>query len=669
MSLNSPRQNVSELLSRKRITVVPKDQQALHEHPNSWATNLKSQSADWVPVPDHVLQSARDAFVRAKRKRESGLASPLLASRTTDRNVQGSSPPPSDSPDKGSQPALPQASLEISELRPPQSSIVNETPRRIPAMGPPPKPRIAESVESPVEAAQDTGINAEMELETNELPTASRSSHVRFRPNVDCDFPSSWSEEDLEMQLPQAQVDQPQLNQHPTDSNPSTSSSSLRESQALNAPPCAQPSQQVVLNTPVEQPPSPKAPLNVKRQRRMKSIDWDRCTKPRSAADSTKNHQRMAPTKTFSPVAVTSSNSTTSSSIIPASFQEPPEFSDVPADRRTSHHSASSANESFQDDEAEAATSAKVAQEPSNPRAASPKQQALTVLHSIEMHAPDPQDLTPYALYTSTYPSYVAEYSGSLWSFVKACMCLEYLHKTCSLRDCLWDEFIRAFSAGYLSYVENHRDPIPAIEWFNNLEGTPNYTSMVVSRTSLSKVMSAYPEKVAEAKGYIKPQGGGDSTTKAQAPSATATMANHGLAGPKSGPSHHEKESARQSTSIGSKSLKTNIHNDKPSAVTAPISSKRNLDAEAAANVPTVRKQTRHSIAGTTIASSLEPHKSTMSPRSSLGNMAVSDGWKYGSVKSTAGDSERKRRLHDYLLKKKAKGVTSSTASSANGST
>jgi hypothetical protein len=238
----------------------------------------------------------------------------------------------------------------------------------------------------------------------------------------------------------------------------------------------------------------------------------------------------------------------------------------------------------------------------------------------------------------------------------------------------LWDEFIRSFSAGYLNYVESHKDPIPAIEWFNDLEGAPNYMNMVITRTSLSKVMSAYPEKIAEAKGYIKPQSGEDTIRKDHASANTTSVASttkQDLAESGLNVSNHEEESAKQGTSTPFTLNSTNVNtqNNKLSALRSSSGSKRNILAEETSNAPADVKRARHSMGSTSIASTQEINTLIMPPRSSLGSVSVSAGWKYGgSAKSTVGDSERKRRFHDYLLRKRAKGVASSTAGSTTGS-
>lgn len=104
-------------------------------------------------------------------------------------------------------------------------------------------------------------------------------------------------------------------------------------------------------------------------------------------------------------------------------------------------------------------------------------------LHPVE-HA------KPYDVYTTQYP----EYQGSVWDFMRACVCLNYMQQRDMLREFLYDDFIRAFQEEYPYYVVESGGNLPAQQWFNRLRGPVVYHDMVITRDTLQQVFRAYPE-------------------------------------------------------------------------------------------------------------------------------------------------------------------------------
>lgn len=47
------------------------------------------------------------------------------------------------------------------------------------------------------------------------------------------------------------------------------------------------------------------------------------------------------------------------------------------------------------------------------------------------------------------------------------------------------------------------QEALPAIEWFNMLQGEPEYRNMVITRANLKSVLAMFPEDVARARKYI----------------------------------------------------------------------------------------------------------------------------------------------------------------------
>lgn len=105
------------------------------------------------------------------------------------------------------------------------------------------------------------------------------------------------------------------------------------------------------------------------------------------------------------------------------------------------------------------------------------------ILHTVEL-------AKPYDAYIAQYP----EYHGSVWDFMRACICLNYMQQRDMLREFLYDDFIRAFQEEYPYYVVEFGGNLPAQQWFNRLRGPVVYYNMVITRDTLQQVFKAYPE-------------------------------------------------------------------------------------------------------------------------------------------------------------------------------
>ncbi|KAI0452320.1 hypothetical protein F5B21DRAFT_344617 [Xylaria acuta] len=102
----------------------------------------------------------------------------------------------------------------------------------------------------------------------------------------------------------------------------------------------------------------------------------------------------------------------------------------------------------------------------------------------------------PFVHYTVTYPSYV----GSIQDFVTACIYIQLQHRR--IRTSLYDDFIRAWVEGYLPYVKHcdeaqpPRKALRAIEWYNEIDDDPLFTSRVVTRQNLQSILNFYPNEL-----------------------------------------------------------------------------------------------------------------------------------------------------------------------------
>ncbi|TRX89712.1 hypothetical protein FHL15_009462 [Xylaria flabelliformis] len=102
----------------------------------------------------------------------------------------------------------------------------------------------------------------------------------------------------------------------------------------------------------------------------------------------------------------------------------------------------------------------------------------------------------PFAHYLATYPSY----AGTIQDFLTACIYIKLQHRR--IRTSLYDDFIRAWVEGYLSYVKDCDDAKPprkalrAIEWYNEIDDDPLFTSRVVTRQNLQSILNFYPNEL-----------------------------------------------------------------------------------------------------------------------------------------------------------------------------
>ncbi|KAJ8125253.1 hypothetical protein O1611_g8387 [Lasiodiplodia mahajangana] len=102
----------------------------------------------------------------------------------------------------------------------------------------------------------------------------------------------------------------------------------------------------------------------------------------------------------------------------------------------------------------------------------------------------------PFTHYTVTYPGY----NGTIQDFVTACIYIQLQYRR--IRTSLYDDFIRAWVEGYLPYVKDcdeaqpPRKALRAIEWYNEIDDDPLFTSRVVTRQNLQSILDFYPDEL-----------------------------------------------------------------------------------------------------------------------------------------------------------------------------
>ena len=285
------------------------------------------------------------------------------------------------------------------------------------------------------------------------------------------------------------------------------------------------PSAQVVPCTyePLQFSPSPEREDSTKKQVKRSSYKKLKELYSPKAATATSLGQRMARMGPPKPVIAntqdSSSTSNASSSIIPATSLDPPKASLNPSPESSPNRPASSLgspvsrqhtepqfnmNTSENPKSTEPRQDSPVHVPPQSPKIASSPPSPVGAAAPGREPTPQPvkQPEAPFIEFTLRYPGY----TGSLKDFVTACTYLKSLVGKRRLRPFLFDDFIRAWSEGYLPYVGDcdSSDPpskaLTAIEWFNQLDGAPIFTKQVMTTTELERVFEFYPAEVVTAR-------------------------------------------------------------------------------------------------------------------------------------------------------------------------
>ncbi|KAM4058701.1 hypothetical protein HRG_006347 [Hirsutella rhossiliensis] len=470
---SSPRQDIAALLGRRFLAVIPKDQLRLLEQPDSWAADFKNKPHGQAHIPGHVLETTKQAYRASSRNEDQG------ESGIQNEDSHGHAPASSAALD-GMPSSSPERSIPWSQSpsrsRPPQqahvdSSVIHETPKSASFKALPP----------PTESQRPQDLDSD-------------------------DAMSSNDEDDLEMALPQAQVAaDPPVNMAAARLAPTPTPYRADNTQAVDTPPpCAQPSQPVVIPATAAKnvkscPPQPS--VEGRRHRHKLIVLNNSTVKPVASATA---GRRMPATKMFADVS--GSHDTTSSSMVPATSQDSSVLDGVVTSIETTSDLVPPAPrpEASRTGQGGWSVAAADAAQPTHPGQVEP-----LVRQAVQAWATEPatHEMNPYRVFAAEYPDYVACHGGSLWNFVRACVCVDYLRRERMLRECLFDDFVRAFSVGYLQYVARAgpgQEPLPAIEWFNLLGGAPLYNRMVVSRKNLDAILAAFPEEVKKARNIIR---------------------------------------------------------------------------------------------------------------------------------------------------------------------
>ncbi|PHH66287.1 hypothetical protein CDD81_7880 [Ophiocordyceps australis] len=447
MSVASSSELVPDLLLHLPRLAVPRDQHQLLADKNSWAVLADSRPYGMAHVPGHVLETLKDAHKRTKNP-----------SNKTDAN--GSNPPDKDLQRGNGCPIVKDA------VQYPASSPTSSPGAPLSSWSPSPSNRskIAPQPQPPMERsiAREVPVSAQMGP-----PPA---------PAIVPDVPGSDVEE-LETQLPQATSQaHVAVNRAASPLKFTATPQSTNES-TFSQPPLPSQHNELVPGTVFHDTASNTRPSdNNPARKKFKPIVFDHGPRPpRSCLEASHGMTRYLKSESV----INSSKSPSSDSVVPATCATP---------------------------------------SPLDPLVVAVKNHAATTKHGGPANRDQRNQLSgdqgvnkvhlnTYDKFTQTYPDYVTDHSGSLDYFIKACVYIEYLRKTWPLRECYYDELIRAFSGQYISYVQNTgpgQQPLPAIEWFSTLPGVSLYNRLVVTNDELDLILRFFPVHVAAARSIIR---------------------------------------------------------------------------------------------------------------------------------------------------------------------
>ncbi|KAI1198140.1 hypothetical protein F5X97DRAFT_300036 [Nemania serpens] len=176
----------------------------------------------------------------------------------------------------------------------------------------------------------------------------------------------------------------------------------------------------------------------------------------------------------------------------------------------------------------------------------------------------------PFVHYTITYPSY----NGTIQDFVTACIYIQLQYRR--IRTSLYDDFIRAWVEGYLPYVKDcdeaqpPRKALRAIEWYNEIDDDPLFTSRVVTRQNLQSILNFYPKELEMAQSSLS-IASRQRTSEYEASSRhIQPYSSRSIHIPSSSPTHAQRSKGREPIRKSVEEVEPNARHPKPSPILKP---------------------------------------------------------------------------------------------------
>lgn len=459
-------ENIADFFRRKNLTVIPEDQDKLLQQTNAWAVDMKNTQYGLVNVPDHVIKAVKESYFASRQGQgQTGEQSTSKAAPEVEEPIAAPASPVASAPSSPErQVSWTPSPKRPSPRRPEMSapSVVHETPT-----APPPPSRHGDRLQVTT-VYEPPSSNEVDELETH-VPEGEGRATRRSRS--------------------------PMHTQNADESSEDEESDSDDDEEMAATPPCAQPDEQVIPGTVTVEPAEAAAALN--QRKRMKPIVFSDGSPVKPTTHNAAVPSRMQPVRQFDTME-------TQESSIPSSI--------IPATARDSLTQASMA------EEAVSLAQALQAKQKESILAEEKEQERVNISEAgavMKDAAVAVNSIGPFDQFQNVYSDYKTTYSGTLNKFIKACVCLEYLQRERALRECLYDEFIRSFSSGYLTYVAKagaNQEPLPAIEWFNIQRGPIIYGKMAITRDTLQHVLETHHVEVSKVRSLILGASAADET-------------------------------------------------------------------------------------------------------------------------------------------------------------
>ncbi|GAP84256.1 hypothetical protein SAMD00023353_0700560 [Rosellinia necatrix] len=481
---SSPTEILGDSKIRRALVKIPSAQKELLSRSESWASFLSRRPKGFVNVPPHVLDQLK--ALHARRRHEPGL--PKAPGPSSHAEADTNAPGPS-----GSQSSIsPRVEQDDGEGERNDADDPEEPIPWSPSPEPQPKPQAAESEES------SQSFLSQLPEESPPRPTLATSPPNRSKL-PEFSRSSQGSEDELEVEVPAA------LGYNPEPINKAALP-------VMTTPPSAQ-----IVPCTLEQPTQgastkvlTKSSLQTIRE--PKKHRYNRVPElyraPKQVASSSHlqtnvSYEKAVPVSDENFSAVSSvPTGNTSSSVIPSTRD------DESIERPGQTGAGNAISGQMQVHNADFTLGNHHLSLVSRPWSPAQHSTSLShMMHSLPPPIPASHDLipsdissrsweAPFVHYTVTYPSY----NGTLQDFMAACIYIQLQYRR--IRTSLYDDFIRAWVEGYLPYVkdcdEAHppRKALRAIEWYNEIDDDPLYTSRVVTRQNLESVLNFYPNEL-----------------------------------------------------------------------------------------------------------------------------------------------------------------------------
>lgn len=474
-----------DLLFHRDLTFISNDQKRLLDKDDTWAVNLENTARGQAHVPGHVLETVKVARLHSNQKQQETIRP--SSSRSNNSNYE--------SAEEAHDGKLPEP------IDPPTPNSKASSPERLLAWSPSPD-RNAQSKED--DQPPHSPLYQSQEVEEIQTPLSqpryTAPKGVHYNPASSCE------PDEMDVEVPQGHV---AVTTSANDTNRqaigSVSTVAAKESVSNSTPTCAQPDERIIPGTVVQPPRSPKTPVpdQAQRRRRMKLIRLG-SSPEKTKLDNPQSVVRLAATKTY--IEGGSSNEV-SSSYVPATCEEATEqkIEFARGDASTTIQIQAQPDVALIEPGFE--THSKSESEKSAMSQDLPVEQEASLDGSTVLQETQPDLATdPFGAFNATYPDYSTHYKGTFDHFIKACVCLDFIRKKDLIRDQLYDDFIRSWSADYWIYVNNAKpgqEPLPAARWYNRQRGDILYSGGFINQGNVEYVLETYRKQVTKMQPFI----------------------------------------------------------------------------------------------------------------------------------------------------------------------